>query len=119
VLYDPTNHALLSPEARGLQQADVEQFNEQAAVAQSLLDLDGSSFSGEDAAKATRAVAMQLNYQIEMGIEGFAANAVSRGGKSTTYRQGAGAAPILVFPPAKRMVEDLRGGWASGPSLRR
>jgi hypothetical protein len=119
VLYDPTDHALLSAEARGLQQADVEQFNEQAAVAQSMLGLNDSTFSGTDAAKATRAVAMQLNYQLEMGIEGFSANAVSRGGRSTVYKTGAGARPVLVFPPAKRMVEDLLGGWASGPSLRR
>jgi hypothetical protein len=119
VLYDPTDHALLSPEAKALMQNDADQFNEQAALAQSLLDLDGTSFSGADAATATRAVAMQVNYQLEMGLEGFTTNAVSRGSRSVVYKQGTGSRPVLVFPLAKRLVENLQGGWGTGPSLRR
>jgi hypothetical protein len=119
VLYDPTDHALLSEAAKALQLNDVDQFNEQAALAQTLLELDDSSFSGADAATATRAVAMQVNYQIEMGLEGFTTNAVSRGSRSVVYKQGTGSRPVLVFPLAKRLVENLSGGWDTGISLRR
>jgi hypothetical protein len=113
VLYDPTDHALLSPEARALQMNDADQFNEQAALAQSLLDLDGTSYSGADAATATRAVAMQVSYQVEMGIEGFTATTISRGSRSVQYRQS------LLFPLALRLVGNLAGGWDTGRSLRR
>jgi hypothetical protein len=119
VLYDPTDHPLLSPEATNLKNGNADQFNEQAALAQTILNLDGTSFTGDDAATATRAVAMQLNYQLEMGLEGFTAAAVTRGSRSTVYKQGTGARAGLAFPLAKRLVDSLLGGWDTGRSLRR
>lgn len=115
-LYDPSGHGLLSAAAARLE-APV--LAEHAELAEDLLGLGGTAFAGADAGAATRAVALQVSHQVEIGIDAFVLSSSGRGARSKSYRDG----DITVSPLAKRIVDRLippatSGTWAPVGSLR-
>lgn len=105
MLYDVTDHALLSVEASSL---TPEALAEYAQVACDLLGLRAPALTGEYGAKATRAVALQVNHLVELGAEGMALQSESRGKRSRTF--GAGT----INAAARAIVSQLPGMGPGG-----
>lgn len=121
-LYSPAGHALLSVAAAGLESPVLEA---QADLAEDLLGLAGTVFAGADAATATRAVAIQVNFQVEAGTEGEVYGSVDRGDRSFGFRGGVLNPMPTVSPRARAIVAALIGDadtdeadWSPAGSLR-
>lgn len=110
-------HPLLSAEASAL---DPAVLGEHAMVAERVLGLSGSSYEGDDALEASRAVALQINYQLSIPPEVWALQSSGRGARSVSYR----ATLPSAYPPAAEIVGALAGpdvdtsGWATFPPRR-
>lgn len=117
--YNVGGHPLLSPAANALATGAL---TEHALLAESLLGLAGSTYTGREAEDATRAVALQVNLQVESDVEPFILSAVTRGARSATYRG------VSVHPTASALVRalaqahatetDPTTGWRALRSLR-
>jgi hypothetical protein len=104
MLYDATAHPLLSVQAT---QLAPEVLVEQNELAETLLELTGTNLTGTAKETATRAVALQIAFQLEMGVEGYVFASESQGDRSGTYR-GTGQAPS-VHPMAATLVASVIG----------
>lgn len=83
-LYDVTAHVLLSGGAKYLTPTELDAH---ASVAESLLGFAGLSvFSGESLDKAKQAVALQVSFQVEGGIDAAVVQSKTEGVRSMTYR---------------------------------
>jgi len=103
--YPPTSTAHgLSKAANAL---DPERLRNETLVAEQLLGLGGTSFTGDDAEKARTAVARQINLQVRVA-ENPDVVAESRGRQSVTYARSGGAR-ATVDPTAAAIVKDLIG----------
>lgn len=105
-LYPPDGHDLLSDEAASISS---DALAAQAELAEDFLGLDGTSFTGDDADRATRAVALQVSHQVARPQEFTFAESESRGQQSVTYR---GKGEALLDERAKRVAERLIRGRA-------
>ncbi len=109
-LYPVNGHQLLSAEAAAL--AD-DALEAETRVAERLLGLRGTAFTGADVADAEDAVALQVSLQVASDPESYVAESVTRGSRSMSYRDG-----VLVHPRAVAIVGPLleAAGAASGGS---
>lgn len=73
-----------------------------------LLGLRNTEYRGDAERSAVRAVAIQVNYQVEMGVEGVTYSSLSRGARSFESRDG------LVDPRAQAIVDGLALTGAGG-----
>lgn len=121
-IYDPADHPLLSPSAKALSPPAL---IAQADAAEALLRrgptaLADTSFEVGSAeyARAVLAVVYQVNYQLAAGVDAEIASSITRGDRSTTYRNR------LVSPRAQALVSALvpitsdATGWPIVGSLR-
>jgi hypothetical protein len=92
-LYDVSAHPLLGGKALTL---DADALEEQASLAEDLLSLAGTTFEGDDAKAAARAVAIQVSYQVERGIEGSVYQTLTRGSRTFNFRDSGYLAPEAV-----------------------
>jgi hypothetical protein len=69
ISYGVEEHPILSAKAKALQLDDTEAFFAQAEVAESVLGIPATIPSGVDSSKLVLAVAMQVNFQIEQGLD--------------------------------------------------
>lgn len=97
--YDPTDHPLLSAEAAAAQGRG--ELDEQAELAMDLLGLRGTTYVGDAALTAVRAVVLQVNYQLEMGTEGYALKTDTQGDRTRIFTGE------LVNPVAQSLVTGL------------
>lgn len=107
--YDPTGHDLLGDAACTL---EADELREQAAVAEDVLGLSDVVLSGDDADRAVRAVALQLNYQLD-SEDGLAVASKTKGDQSVTYREGTDGRGVAIHPGAERIAARLMTdeGW--------
>lgn len=121
VRYDASDSAILSPKALNLaksaEAAKIEQFAAQNEVAENLLGFADIVIPDRYLPRAILAIAMQVNYQLEMGIDPFVTQHTNvgiqggRGGQSVTYR-GFNSPPILHAQAAEianAVVQEVRG----------
>lgn len=104
--------ALLSPEASGLGEPAL---TAQADVAEDLLGLAGTQYEGEDAARLSRAVALQVNHQVAIGAEGTALSMSVRGSRTQVFR-GTGGAPPMVSAAAAKIVAQVMATGGGTPA---
>lgn len=102
--YDPSGSSLLSDDAAALVMAD---FDELSDLAEDLLGIAGISFTGDDAAALTRAVALEVNLLVASPADAAYLASEAKGSQSRSYRQG-GA--LVVDPRAARIVQRITGG---------
>lgn len=114
--YDVSGHGLLSGEAAVLEGPVLTAHND---LAEDLLGLAGTSFSGSDLGKATRAVVLQVNFQV--AAEGSAVTlSESRGRQSLTRRSTRSGEAFQVDAAAARLADQLLASrdWGTVRSVR-
>lgn len=99
--YDIAAHPLLSADALAL---DTDPFAEHAALAHDLLGLADTAFTGAAAESAKRFLALQVNYQVETGVDAAIYALKVRGSRTVSYKS---ASADLVRPGLLEEVEDL------------
>ena len=107
-LYDVSDHPLLSDDARLLEPNNLDA---QARVAETLLGLllfspfnritDADKYN-----RASDAVALQVSYQVEAGLDAFILSELIKGGRQTKFRGGR-RMPI-IHGVAKKIVSQIR-----------
>ncbi|HSW29291.1 MAG TPA: hypothetical protein VLH75_07315 [Longimicrobiales bacterium] len=104
--YTPGARDRLSTVAQAL---DADSLETEVLVAEEILGLTGSSLTGDDALKAKRAVALQVNLQVRLA-SGEAADirAQSKGKQSITYATVNGVR-VPVDATAQAIVAGLLG----------
>lgn len=109
--FDVATNKLLSDDAAALNTSDAPAFAEQQALAEDLLGLTGldATLSAAGIAKAERFLALQINYQIETGVDAAVYQARTRGRRSDTYRD---SAADLIRPGLLDEVQQLIGDEA-------
>lgn len=108
MLYDITDHPLLTEEAAQLGPTEL---NAHARMAETLLGLltftaFDPTTDADNYARATDAVALQVSYQVEAGIEAFLTTSDRRGGRSKTFR-GRGRMPP-VHSAARKIINAIK-----------
>lgn len=108
MIYDVAGHELLSEDAQDLGPNSLEA---QARVAETLLGLlDFTPFDKTTQAdlylRASDAVAMQVSYQVEAGIDAFIMLNLTKGGRTQTFRGGR-RMPI-VHSLAKKIISKIK-----------
>lgn len=106
MLYDILDHPLLSDGAKDLDSAELATH---ARVAETLLGLlkftafaEGTDFYD----RATDAVALQVSFQVEAGIEAFILTHETRGARKKDFR-GRGRMPP-IHPTARKIVSGIK-----------
>ncbi len=107
-LIDISADALRSPKVRQLASADADGFAAQQDVAETLLGVSGqlvARLSTAQLAQASHAVALQMNLQVEQGLDPFIVASESAGqqGESVNYRD------VNVHPNALEIINALLG----------
>lgn len=107
-LYDITNHPLLSDDAQAL---GATSLDAQGRVAETLLGLlDFTAFDqvtqADLYARATDAVALQVSYQVDSGVDAFILSQMTKGGRSITFRGGR-RMPI-IHGLAKKLISKIK-----------
>lgn len=102
-LYVVTGHPLLIPKFAGL--ASDEARKEHNNLAELLLGLKAPAYVGDDATKLVMAVVLQINFQLERGLDPLVNKSISNQhpGNTTTYRDR------IVSPEAAAIVEKVTG----------
>lgn len=118
--YDVSEHPLLSAKSKAIVAKDTANsttvFAEWTAYAAELLGVADKTFSGDDLLKINRALALQINYLLNVVDEMFIFKQVSsvQSKQTVTYRD-----PALIFPGATAIVNSVAGAWGDITSLRR
>ena len=108
ILYPVSQHALMTDRARALLTKNQEAFEAHNAMAEFLLSLNGTQFTGDDAEMAAISVALQVNFQIEQGLDPYIAINLNTGGqaqKGTTFRGY--KTPPVIHIQARRLADSL------------
>jgi hypothetical protein len=106
-LYPVDGHPLLSPAAAAL---DADALEAQSRVAERVLGLADTNFTGDDAITASDAVALQVSYQVAMPPEQAIILSETRGSRSVTYRGGSASGVMaMVSATAQAIVDGLIG----------
>lgn len=112
-VYHIVDHPLLSPEARSLSTDPDGALEEQAAHAEYLLGYDRvAALTGADLALARRAVVLQVNHQVERGVDASVYSSLSIGIQSGTYRVELVSAEAAAIA---RRHEVLPAALGAGP----
>jgi hypothetical protein len=110
--YDVSEHGLLSDDAQALSEPELAAQNELAEVVLGLHE--GDTYTGVKETTATLAVALQVNFQVEAGVEAYVLTASSRGARSKSYRD-----LVRVHPIAAALMGGLTSGdWNVLTSVR-
>jgi hypothetical protein len=138
VLYDVSGSSLLSDEAKVMASSDPAAFADENELVEALLELDTDPLYVDDPdpakpqleTKITRAVVLQVNYQIELGIEGFAGMSADPSEIRRTFRSVRGEQPpyhpqaiiirdqVRVQYAAMQPGEDEFSGWTTVRGVR-
>ena len=106
--FDVSDHALLSAKAAKLDADKV--LPAQVALAADLLGLDGLDLAGQAKQKAQRALALQVSYQVEAGVDAAVYFSRQVGDKDSDYANS----PLLPFtgidPRAESIAASLKRG---------
>lgn len=102
-VYDPAGHELLSDQAAALSGPKLEAL---ADLAEDLLRLDGTSFTGQDQSRARRAVVFQVNSLLEQDVRAGFVESEGKGDQSVSYRQ---RGQLTLDPIAAQLAERLVG----------
>lgn len=120
--YDPSGHPLLSGEASALSS---DELDAQASVAEEVLGLEGTEFDAAEKDRATRAVALQVNLQVDRPSEADWAESETEMDQSVTYRSDQGGRAVPVHPTAERIASSLLAdtgesadGWGTARAAR-
>lgn len=114
-LYPITGHPLLRADVASM---DADELAAWTVLSETLLGLNGTDFTGEDAERATLANVLQVNAMVAMPEDVFYVDTETRGQRTIKYR---GNADLLVNPRARVIVESLNEddpttGWGfAGP----
>lgn len=111
-MYDVSTHAILSDKAKALFVSNAPQFAEYTRMAERLLGVAGTSYSGTPGDDILLAVAMQVNFELSTGTAPFIEQSSSDKGtkqESVTYR----AVPAMVDPRAKTIVDGVLADLAA------
>ncbi len=108
-IYMIDNHPLLSEDARKLNSTELDAH---ARVAETLLKFTTfTPFSADTALdsynRASDAVALQVSFQVESGVEAFVLASWARGARTKNYRKGQRNMPV-VHPIARKIATALR-----------
>lgn len=109
--FTPTAHALLSTKARTL---DEPALTAHTDMAEARLGLVGATVSGGDVDRVTTAVALQVNLQVEKGVNAHVYSSLSRGKRTFDYRK---LADLDVHRDAVAIVANVLGVAARFPAL--
>src|SRR5690242_2429966 len=103
LLYDITDHPLLSDAYTRLATDEAREANQ--VLAEMLLGLKAPAYAGEAAERLGYAVVIQINFQLQHGIEPAVLKSVSNThpGNTTSYRDR------YVDPMAWKIVEEVTG----------
>lgn len=108
MIYDITGHPLLTGEATDLGPT---QLDAHARVAETLLKL--LTFATFDKVsqpdlynRACDAVALQVTYQVESGVDAFIMSKLTRGGRSMNFRGGRRMPPIHAI--SKKIISAIK-----------
>lgn len=116
VVYEVSDHSMLSAKAKGLGE---DRLADETALAAERLGISTTTFTGSDLTKIKRYLALQINYQVEFPLEALYKKAQSSAGskQSVVYRDGVS----IILPLALAGVNDVLGssGWADCTSVRR
>lgn len=103
--YEVSNHDLLSEEVTD--SLSPSEFDAHAALAEDLLNLDGTSLTGRNKEKARRAIALQINHQFSVPDEvAYARAERDAAGQSIRYRAADASA---VDNAAARLADEVTG----------
>lgn len=120
ILYPVSEHALITPRAKEVLLKNQEAFEAHNAMAEYLLSLNDTLFVSNDAEMAAIAVALQVNFQIEQGLDPYIAINLNTGGqaqKGTTFRGY--KTPPVIHIQARRIADSLiRATQVTTTSLR-
>ena len=104
----PTDHVLLSSTARMLGAGAIEAH---ADIAEARLSLADATVSGGEVDRITTAVALQVNMQVEKGVDAHVYRDTSRGQRSKSYRR---LGELEVNRDALAIVRSILGGARFG-----
>jgi hypothetical protein len=94
------------------------QLDAQTELAIDLLNLRGTGYVGEDKNRAERALALQVNLQVENGVEASAYTSLKRGERSFTFR-GTSVDTTAAQLVASLTTTNAGGGeWTNVTSVR-
>lgn len=99
-VYNLKDHPLLSGAAKALS-GDEAVLDAWTRVAEAVVGLGAPALDGTNATLAKDALALQVSFMYERGIEAAVATAVSRGARSITYRE------TDIHPTAARILAAL------------
>jgi hypothetical protein len=120
-VYDDSEHLLLGDKALALKTKNEDQFAEQVALAADLLGVSETTYTGDTLVRVTRAVVLQLNYQIKLGLDPFIyRSAASERSKQSVQYRGGDAGPPLVLMQAAQIVRSVEyeSGWGNIKAVR-
>ena len=108
--YNILTHDLLSDEAQALDEGP---RTAHADVAEMVLGIHDTNYTGEDATRLALAVVLTVNYRLEKGLDADVYSSTSRGAVSSTYR-GEHAPPPA--PLEATMIVDRVVGYSGWPA---
>lgn len=110
--YDVTDHPLLSEDAAAL---TTEQLAEQNLLAEDLLGFtDAALLTDPDTvARATRLIVLQVNYQVETGIDASIYASQRRGQREIGYKPNLGLILPGLLDEVEALLEDEGAGGGS------
>ena len=111
-MYSITSHPLLSEAAKELGQPAMAA---QQLVAERVLGLIGTDYTGSAKLEAEGALALQVSLQVAQDPEAYLATSVTRGSRSITYRNDVPIHPLALEIAERLFAEDLDGGVVVAP----
>lgn len=115
-LYGVSGHKLLSQKAALL---DAPTLAEQNVLAETLLRFEAPALTGTLAEDAARAVALQVSYQVERGIEADVYDSLTRGSRKFDFRDAGLLHPIAAEIAEALLDDGVANDWPAITSLRR
>lgn len=115
--YDTVNHPLLSEDAKALGGPEI---TAQQRVAERVLGLTGTGYTGTAKLEAEDALAMQVSLQVATDPMTFLAQSETKGIESITYRDTIPIHPMALEIAKGLFAENLGSDnvWPTIPSLR-
>lgn len=105
--YDITTHGARSEASVALYTKSAEAFEAFALEAEALLSLDGTTFTGDDAKRATLAVVLQVNFLLATDSDYQTLDSQTRGPRSVRYKPSISSGVSFIDNRAKAIVADL------------